>query len=35
VPKFFRVVDRFPLTASGKVRKFLLKEESSEALRGT
>jgi len=35
VPKFFRVVDRFPLTASGKVQKFVLKEESSEALRGT
>jgi fatty-acyl-CoA synthase len=34
VPKFIRIVEAFPLTASGKVQKFRLREDHESALRG-
>ena len=34
VPRFFRVVDAFPLTASGKIQKFRLREDHEALLRG-
>ena len=27
VPKFFRFIESFPLTASGKVKKFVLRDQ--------
>jgi fatty-acyl-CoA synthase len=32
VPKYFRFVDSYPLTASGKVKKFELREQLIKAL---
>jgi fatty-acyl-CoA synthase len=33
VPKFIRFVDAFPLTASGKIQKFRLREQHEAQLR--
>ncbi len=32
VPHYFRFVDRFPLTVTGKVQKYVLRQEMAEAL---
>jgi fatty-acyl-CoA synthase len=34
VPKFIRIVEAFPLTASGKIQKFRLREDHETELRG-
>ena len=32
VPRFIRIVDAFPLTASGKIQKFRLREQHEAEL---
>jgi len=32
VPRYFQFVDAFPMTASGKVQKFILRERAIQAL---
>jgi fatty-acyl-CoA synthase len=32
VPRYVRFVDAFPMTVTGKVQKFLMREESVKAL---
>jgi fatty-acyl-CoA synthase len=34
VPKYVRFIDAFPMTASGKIQKYKLREEHQEILRG-
>jgi acyl-CoA synthetase (AMP-forming)/AMP-acid ligase II len=34
VPRFVRTVDGFPMTASGKIQKFKLRETHEAVLRG-
>nr|WP_242657204.1 AMP-binding protein [Mycobacterium talmoniae] len=34
IPRYLRVVDEFPMTVTGKVRKDLMREQASEYLRG-
>jgi fatty-acyl-CoA synthase len=33
IPRYFQFVESYPLTASGKVQKFLLREQAIKALR--
>jgi acyl-CoA synthetase (AMP-forming)/AMP-acid ligase II len=35
VPRFLRIVDAFPLTASGKIQKFRLRETHESELKST
>jgi fatty-acyl-CoA synthase len=35
VPRFIRIVDAFPLTASGKIQKFRLREAHQAELKAT
>jgi fatty-acyl-CoA synthase len=32
IPRYFQFVDSYPLTASGKVQKFVLREQAIRAL---
>jgi fatty-acyl-CoA synthase len=32
IPRYFQFVDAFPMTASGKVQKFVLREQAIQAL---
>ncbi len=33
VPRYIRIVDSFPVTASGKIQKFKMREEAIELLK--
>jgi fatty-acyl-CoA synthase len=32
IPRYFRFVDTYPMTASGKVQKFVLREQAIQSL---
>jgi fatty-acyl-CoA synthase len=35
IPRYIRFVDRFPTTATGKIQKFLLREQMTRELSGS